>query len=75
MAGAALEKTSLRPQPFLTSVSGHMSNGMVGSMNTEKRKTPPHLDVGFTQWLSFNVHVSIYFTAGSRECETVCVSI
>lgn len=38
----------------------------------EKTKTnPPHLD-GFTlKQLSFNVYFSIYFTAGSRECETV----
>lgn len=38
----------------------------------EKTKTnPPHLD-GFTlTQLSFNVYFSIYFTAGSRECETV----
>lgn len=48
-----------------------------GSVETEKRKTnPPHSDVGFTpKWLSFNVYISLCFTADSREYETLCVSI
>lgn len=44
----------------------------VRNLGEKTNTNPPHLDGLTPEELSFNVYFSIYFTAGSRECGTVC---
>lgn len=72
MAGPALVRTSLRPQYCLTSGSVRMSNGMVGSMEMEKRKIL-HIQMlvlllnGYLS-MSMSVSVSLLAQESVKQC-------